>query len=59
MRTVLLLGATLLGLAGCAAGDSDSTTLNPRGDRVVPDSAGKCTQMVGAIQYRVKCPDQK
>jgi len=58
MKVRLLIGAGLLALAGCSPSGTSTTTLD-RGDRLAPDSAGKCTQMVGTQQYKVKCPDQK
>ena len=49
--------ATMLMAAGCSQ-SGGNTTLD-RGDRIVPDSSGKCTQMIGTQEYKVKCPDQK
>jgi hypothetical protein len=58
MKIVTVVAFTMLGLAGCAQEGGGSTTLN-QGDRIVPDSAGRCTQTIGAQTFRVKCPDQK
>lgn len=58
MKAALLTGAVLLALAGCSSPGTSTTTLD-RGDRLKPDSSGKCTQMVGTQEYKVKCPDQK